>query len=42
MVKKGLKMCKGESGIFNPKMILNCLNDIQKKDDPQAYVPEIE
>lgn len=42
MVKDGLKMCKGESGIFNPKMIFNCLNDIQKKDDPKAYVPEIE
>ena len=34
-------MCKGESGVFNRDMIFNCLNDIQKKEDPKAYIPEI-
>jgi len=41
-VNIGLKACKGESGIFNPLKAFDCLNDIQKKDDPNAYEPEIE
>lgn len=34
-------MCKGEFGVFNAGMIFNCLNDIQKEEDPKAYQPEI-
>ena len=34
-------MCKGASGVFNPGMIFNCLNDIQKEEDPKLYQPEI-
>jgi len=34
-------MCKGTSGVFNAGMIFNCLNDIQKEEDPKAYQPEI-
>ena len=30
-------MCKGASGVFNSDMIFNCLNDIQKQEDPKAY-----
>ena len=27
-VKRGLKDCKGESGLFNPMKAFNCLNDM--------------
>ena len=40
-VKQGLKACKGESGFFNPRIACNILNDMQKKEDPKAYEPEI-
>lgn len=38
----GLKACKGESGFFNPLKAFDCLNDIQKKEDPKAYEPDME
>jgi hypothetical protein len=38
-LKQGLKACKGESGFFNPTKAFDCLNDIVKQQDPQAYQP---
>ena len=38
----GLKACKFESGIINPVKAFDCLNNIMKKDDPNAYQPIIE
>ena len=40
-VKRGLMQCKGESGFFNPAQAFNCLNDIQKEENPNAYEPEV-
>jgi hypothetical protein len=31
-----------KSGFFNPKEAFNCLNEIQKAEDPKAYQPEIQ
>ena len=40
-VKLGLKACKGKEGFFNPMEAFNCLNNIQKQEDPCAYEPEV-
>ena len=40
-VKMGLKACKGESGFFNPMKAFDCLNAIQKKEDPKAYESDV-
>ena len=40
-VRDGLKACKGMNGFFDPKSAFNCLNEIQIKEDPQAYQPEV-
>jgi hypothetical protein len=37
-----LKACRGESGFFNPMQANECLNEIQKKEDPKAYQPDME
>ena len=36
-VKEGLKACKGDKGVFNPRQAFDCLNEIQKQQDPEAY-----
>lgn len=41
-VRDGLKACKGMNGFFDPKSAFNCLNEIQMKEDPQAYQPEVQ
>lgn len=40
-LKQGLKACKGKDGFFNPMQAFECLNDIQKQEDPCAYEPEV-
>ena len=40
-VQQGLKACKGKEGFFNPAQAFDCLNQIQKKQDPNAYQPEV-
>lgn len=37
----GLRACKGESGFFNPTKAFDCLNNIQKEQDPEAYESEV-
>jgi hypothetical protein len=37
----GLNACKDEKGFFNPIKAFNCLNEMQKMEDPKAYQPEI-
>ena len=40
-VKIGLQACKGDSGFFNPLKAFNCLNNIQKEEDPKLYEPAV-
>ena len=40
-LQQGLKACKEEGGFFNPYKAFDCLNDIVKQEDPDAYVPEV-
>ena len=40
-LQMGLKQCKDQSGFFNPMKAFEKLNDIQKQEDPNAYVPEV-
>ena len=36
------KECKEEElGYMNPWKVINCMNEIQKEDHPEAYEPEI-
>ena len=37
----GLKACKGKEGFFNPTQAFSCLNDLQKREDPRAYEPDV-
>ena len=37
-----LKACKSDSGFFDPMAAFNCLNQIQKAEDPKAYEPELQ
>ena len=40
-IQEGINACKGELGFFNPQRMFDLMNVMQKKDDPQAYQPEI-
>ena len=36
-LQDGLKLCKNDKGFFHPQLAFNCLNEIQKMEDPKAY-----
>jgi len=41
LLQKRLEDCAGENGIIDPSKVINALNDVQRLEDPDAYVPDI-
>lgn len=40
-INLGIQNCKQQTGVLDPQKMFELLNEIQKKEDPDAYQPEI-